>query len=167
MRELLEGNLKSLSNNERKRIKKAKKEWLEGYRLEKLQYDYYLGELQEQQERKLGLTKLLTGMPSSNVGKRQDQRWIEIMEYEDEIIDYLTLTTENILHAIQEIDQAISELPQRERTIITARYIKGKSFMDIHKEFPWSERTMYQVHDNALELLPLPPDYQLSQQKVS
>lgn len=117
------------------------------------------------QNRKTDLTHVLTGLPSSNVRRRPDENWIDLMDYTDEIIDYLKCTSGDMLERMKQVEQAIDKLPQRERTILTARYIRGLHFNEILKKLPCSERTMYMIHENGLKLLEIPPESQLGSDK--
>lgn len=102
------------------------------------------------------LTKILTGMPSGNIPKKLDDKWAELMDYTDEIANYLKGVLEDLKRDLELIREAIVDLPRREQTIIIARYISGKSFHDIQKKMQCSERQMYYIHESALKHLQIP-----------
>lgn len=137
----------------------TKKEWLKEYVYLKQNYQYYINELQEIQQEKLGLTRVLTGMPSSNVTKNMDDVWIDLIDYTDDIIEYLKGILLDRKTRLTEITEAVEQLDERERTVITARYIRGMSFRDILKDLPVSEKTMYNLHQRALQHLEMPTAY--------
>lgn len=92
-------------------------------------------------------------MPSGNVHKSQTDRWDELMEDTDELITFLRNTAHKQLHELERIEMAIAELRPREQAILTSRYLLGMEFSQINKKFPVSERTMYQIHHDAIENL--------------
>lgn len=120
----------------------------------KKQHQWYIDELEFVREQKLGLTRILTGMPSGS-GRRMDDKWIELMEYTDEIIDFLTKESAEILDELKTVSGAIRALPRRESAVLAARYMRGMAFREILKGLPCSERTMYNIHESGLELIDL------------
>lgn len=131
-----------------------KKQILEDYKYTKLQHEFCLDELQDIEERKRGLTRILTGMPHGT-GRNIEDKWIELIEYSDETMDYLRNVDIALRDELIMIEEAVKELPRREQTLVTARYIRGMRFSEILKEMPFSERTMYSIHENALDLIEL------------
>lgn len=130
-----------------------RKERLEQYKYLKLDFEYYVLELERVQNTKIKLTSILTGLPSSNVSKTPDKRWDEVMDYTKELVDYLTDRAKEILIELETFERAIDRLPIRERTVLTGRYIAGLQFKEILKKFPMSEKSMYLVHKHGLELI--------------
>ncbi len=103
------------------------------------------------------LTKVLTGQPSGNVSKKPEDRWTDLMDYTDEIQEFLENTIRRKLHELELIETAVSDLRPREQAILTARYILGLEFSEILRKFPVSERTMYRIHHDAIEHLNMEP----------
>lgn len=89
-------------------------------------------------------------MPSGNVRSKPSDKWDQLMADCDECIDFLRNTAKRLLQELENIEQAIAELRPREQAILTSRYILGMEFSKIHKRFPVSERTMYQIHHDAI-----------------
>lgn len=145
-------------NSDSKRIERAKN-FLEDYKYTKDQYDYYLEELERIKLDKVVLTKILTGMPSGNIPKRLDDKWVDLMEYSEEIADYLSGVLEDLKADLELIREAIKDLPRREQAIVVARYISGKSFHDIQKKMNCTDRTMFYVHESALKHLQIPDEW--------
>lgn len=92
-------------------------------------------------------------MPSSNVHKRPDDEWDDILDYMDEIHEYLSDKAHYRLKELEAFEFAIDNLPIRERTVLTARYIAGMEFSEILKKVPISERSLYLAHRKGLELI--------------
>lgn len=118
-----------------------------------------MGELEALQERKIGLSsQVLDGLPKGNVAPRIDTKWLDLMDYNDEIIDYLTLIVQDMKEDLEVVVGAVNKLPEREKAVLTARYIRGMSFREIEKIVPCTDRTMYNILRSGLELIELPLD---------
>lgn len=104
----------------------------------------------------MGLTKLLSDLPKGSGVGRLDDKWIELMDYTDEIIEYLGEMSHDMEVSLGNIREVIDGLPARERMIIVGRHVRGLPFRDILKELHCSERNMYQLYRDALEMIPVP-----------
>lgn len=103
------------------------------------------------------LTKVLTGQPSGNISKKPEERWSDLMDYTDEIQEFLENTIKRKLQELESIEQAINDLRPREQAILTARYILGLEFNEILRKFPVSERSLYRIHHEAIEHINMEP----------
>lgn len=112
--------------------------------------DYYYQELVRVQDYKSAISHVLDGLPSGNVRKRPEEKWADLMDYTDEIIEYLGKQMGSLKRELEVLDSAIKKLPAREAAVLTARYITGRQFKDIAKDMPLSDRTIYHAHRNGV-----------------
>lgn len=110
-------------------------------------------ELKRVYEYKTALTHFMDGQPTGNLKKKPEDKWVDLMEYIDEIIEYLGKQVKNMKEELIKFESVVNKLPARERTVIRARYIAGVSFKEIEKKLPLSERTIYHAHRNGIAQL--------------
>lgn len=92
-------------------------------------------------------------MPSGNLRKRPEDKWIELLDYIDDLSKYLTNRVFTVQQELAVLNRTIDALPAREQTIIRKRYILGMEWNKIIEDVPLSERSVYNAHNNAIKLL--------------
>ena len=107
-------------------------------------------ELKRTLEYKTALTHVIDGLPSGNLRKQPEDKWISLMKYEDEIIEYLKVQIKRQLNELKKFEKIINNLPAREKSVIRGRYIANMQFKEIAKMLPLSERTIYHAHKNGV-----------------
>lgn len=130
-------------------------ERLKEYQYIKCDIEYYTLELQKTIEYKTTISHVLDGLPSGNIRKKPEDKWIDLMEYTDEIIEYLTKQIKNLKEELIELETIVDKLPARERSVIKGRYIAGMSFREIAKKLPLSDSSIYRAHNRGILLLEL------------
>lgn len=73
----------------------------------------------------------------------------KIIEVKEEINRQLQQSYE----LVARIERAIDKLPEREKYLIRARYLDGKSWEQIAVDMNYSWRQVHYIHSNALKLL--------------
>ncbi len=74
---------------------------------------------------------------------------VKIVEVQEEINRQLQKSYE----LMAKIEKAIEKLPEREKYLIRARYLDGKSWEQIAVDMNYSWRQVHRIHANALKLL--------------
>lgn len=125
-------------------------ERLKEYQYIKCDLEFYREELERTIEYKTTLTHVMDGLPSGNLRKQPEDKWLKLMEYEDEIIEYLAKQIQRQLKELKKFERVINNLPARERSVIRGRYIANKQFKEIAKMLPLSDRMIYHAHKNGV-----------------
>lgn len=110
-------------------------------------------ELERVEEYKTSLQHFLTGLPSSNVRKRTDDKWIELIDYSDNLVEYVVNRITTIQRELEIFENTINDLPQREQTVLRSRYLIGLQWKDIIKNLPLSERAVFNAHSSGISKL--------------
>lgn len=163
-RELLHHEIsEEVSNNDLENVApkywslERKKQWLRRYGVCQKEFQAYTEEIEVIEASTRKLTRLLTGMPTGNLISKPEDRWADMLNYRDEIIDYLTLVAGDQVKILEQVTEAIENLQNGiQQWILTQRYIQGKSFTEIAETSGYSERAVFKIHRQALEnLIPI------------
>lgn len=140
--------------------KEYKKKWLKRYKDCQKAYDYYIEEIQQINAYVNNLTRVLTGMPTGNISESPETKWARAIDNMDDTLADLEALAKEQSKVLKEITTAIEELQDsKEKTVLTAKYIRGKTFVQIMLDMECSERNVYEIHSKALKHLKVPSIY--------
>lgn len=129
------------------------KEKLRAYRSIKLEKDkleemieYLEGSLYDPQAPRLD------GMPRSGSAGR-DSKTDALIDRVDKLRATYEARKAELVDALLEIENAIKELPYRERTLVRLYYAKGMTWEQVCVEMSYSWAQIHRIHAAALEML--------------
>lgn len=133
---------------------KNKKSYLNRYIARKNLADRIEQEIETIRARYTAQAIKYNGMPKALGGARDLSDYAA--EVEKLLDDLQTIQTE-MIKAYKEISRAIERLPDGyEKEILRLRYLHGMRWRQIADGLGFTERRIYQIHGNALELFRLP-----------
>lgn len=106
-----------------------------------------LFELEEKARKTTSVLQLAPGQ-SNNVDNLGDLV-ASMVDYQNKINELLA----EAMKVAKRIEEAIAQLPERERYLVRARYIDCKSWEQIAVDMNYSWRQVHYIHSNALKLL--------------
>lgn len=131
-------------------------EYLSQYILLKQEIKIYRDEYKKTFDSVNKLTSSYSGIPGENVTSKPPDKWVEMITYRDDILEYLSNLFKINRIKLNQIIRVIDTLTDtQEKLILKLRYISGLKFSEIPKLVGVTERTMYNIHKEALSKIKL------------